>query len=224
MGLLRKAADLIYSVLTLGHSSFIPLFVRFQFARAAGFIASALPAVPVHFLLCAAYRRGYECRSALTVMFGLPLVVLSFLLPFLKLFGALDGASFADAGHGGHMGPDGFHTAGDGYVPADGHGVPVHHVNGYFRTTPGGGTTYVHPHVATNPDGIIENNLSYHGAHFQGAPLPGDTAPPPAAAGVHPPAMPYVDTAPGIVIEEGKTEGKQSGRKQHKSPKHPAGK
>ena len=224
MGLLRKAADLIYSVLTLGHSSFIPLFVRFQFARAAGFIASALPAVPVHFLLCAAYRRGYECRSALTVMFGLPLVVLSFLLPFLKLFGALDGASFADAGHGGHMGPDGFHTAGDGYVPADGHGVPVQHVNGYFRTTPGGGTTYVHPHVATNPDGIIENNLSYHGAHFQGAPLPGDTAPPPAAAGVHPPAMPYVDTAPGIVIEEGKTEGKQSGRKQHKSPKHPAGK
>ena len=72
-----------------------------------------------------------------------------------------------DGFHGTHgiQTTDGFHGTGEVPMPADGHPVPIHHVNGYFRSTPDGGTTYVQPHVATNPDGIVENNLSWHGPH-----------------------------------------------------------
>lgn len=133
------------------------------------------------------------------MLFGLPLVVISFLLPFLKILGAFDGATFTDAGHGGHMAPDGFHGTGDGYAPTGDHPVPVHHVNGYFRSTPDGGTAYVRPHVATNPDGILENNLSYHGPHP--APGPDGVPHPPAGAG-HTVPGPSVDTVPGLGKEE----------------------
>lgn len=153
----------------------------------------------VHLFLWMAYRKGYESRTALTVLFGLPLVVISFLLPFLKILGAFDGAAFSDTGHTGHMGGEGFHGTGEGYVPADGHPVPVHPVNGYIRSTPGGGTTYVHPHVATNPDGILENNLSYHGPHP--APVSAGVPHTPAGTG-HTVHGPNVDTVPGVGKEK----------------------
>ena len=54
----------------------------------------------------------------------------------------------------------------DGYVGDGVHGDAVqgeyHHVNGYLRHT-AHGTEYVRPHLQGNPDGIVENNLSYHG-------------------------------------------------------------
>ena len=194
-----ELVEACYRLVTLNHLFAMPWQLRHLLSYLALLLAAGLPVLLVHLLLWLSYRRGYESRSALTVLFGLPLVVISFLLPFLKILGAFEGAAFTDAGHAGHMGGDGFHGTGDGYVPADGHPVPVHHVNGYFRSTPSGGTAYVHPHVATNPDGILENNLSYHGPH----PTPGPDGVPHAPAGTgHPVHVPQVDTVPGIVKEK----------------------
>lgn len=206
-----ELVEACYKLVTLNHLFALPWQLRHFLAYPALLLAAGLPVLLVHLLLWLAYRRGYENRNALTVLFGLPLVVLSFLLPFLKILGAFDGAAFTDAGHTGHMGGDGFHgTHGiqttDGFhgtgevpMPADGHPVPIHHVNGYFRSTPDGGTTYVQPHVATNPDGIVENNLSWHGPHPAAGPE--GTPQAPSAAG-HPFHIPHVDTVPGVGKEK----------------------
>ena len=196
-----KLVEVCYRLLTLGHLIVPPWPLRQLLVYPTLLLAAGLPVLLVHLFLWMAYRKGYESRTALTVLFGLPLVVISFLLPFLKILGAFDGAAFSDTGHTGHMGGEGFHGTGEGYVPADGHPVPVHPVNGYIRSTPGGGTTYVHPHMATNPDGILENNLSYHGPH----PQPGPAYAPPAPAGAgHTVHGPNVDTVPGVRKEENK--------------------
>lgn len=204
-----ELVEACYKLVTLNHLFAMPWQLRHFLIYPALLLAAGLPVLLVHLLLRFSYGKGYESRSALTVLFGLPLVVISFLLPFLKILGAFDGAAFTDAGHTGHMGGDGFHGTdglhgthgfhgtGEVHMPADGHPVPVHHVNGYFRSTPDGGTTYVQPHVATNPDGIVENNLSYHGPHVQ--PGPGDA---PHAPASHPFQVPHVDTVPGIVKEK----------------------
>ena len=196
-----KLVEVCYRLLTLGHLIVPPWPLRQLLVYPTLLLAAGLPVLLVHLFLWMAYRKGYESRTALTVLFGLPLVVISFLLPFLKILGAFDGAAFSDTGHTGHMGGEGFHGTGEGYVPADGHPVPVHPVNGYIRSTPGGGTTYVHPHMATNPDGILENNLSYHGPHPQ--PGPADAPHAPAGAG-HTVHGPNVDTVPGVRKEENK--------------------
>lgn len=171
-----ELVEACYRVVTLGHLIPIPWWLLHFLSYLALLLAAGLPVLLVHLLLRFSYRKGYESRSALTVLFGLPLVVISFLLPFLKILGAFEGTAFTDAGHTGGdgvHGTDGFHGTGDG------HPVPVHHVNGYFRSSPDGGTTYVHPHVATNPDGILENNLSYHGPH----PMSGPEGTPPGPIG-----------------------------------------
>ena len=81
-------------------------------------------------------------------------------------FGAFDGAAFSNTGHTGHMGGEGFHgTQGRGLCPGRQPPGPSPSCERLFRSSSDGGTTYVHPHVATNPDGILENNLSYHGPH-----------------------------------------------------------
>lgn len=196
-----KLVEVCYRLLTLGHLIVPPWPLRQLLVYPTLLLAAGLPVLLVHLFLWMAYRKGYESRTAITVLFGLPLVVISFLLPFLKILGAFDGAAFSDTGHTGHMGGEGFHGTGEGYVPADGHPVPVHPVNGYIRSTPGGGTTYVHPHMATNPDGILENNLSYHGPHPQ--PGPADAPHAPAGAG-HTVHGPNVDTVPGVRKEENK--------------------
>ena len=200
-----KLVEVCYRLLTLGHLIVPPWPLRQLLVYPTLLLAAGLPVLLVHLFLWMAYRKGYESRNALTVLFGLPLVVISFLLPFLKILGAFEGAAFTDAGHTVHMGgdgvhgTDGFHGTGEGYAPADGHPVSVHPVNGYIRSTPGGGTTYVHPHVATNPDGILENNLSYHGPHSQ--PGPADAPHAPSGAG-HTVQGPNVDTVPGLGKKE----------------------
>ncbi len=193
-----ELVEACYRVVTLGHLIPIPWWLLHFLSYLALLLAAGLPVLLVHLLLRFSYRKGYESRSALTVLFGLPLVVISFLLPFLKILGAFEGTAFTDAGHTGGdgvHGTDGFHGTGDG------HPVPVHHVNGYFRSSPDGGTTYVHPHVATNPDGILENNLSYHGPHPMSGP---EGTPQVRSAAGHPFQGPNVDTVPGIGKEEKK--------------------
>lgn len=104
------------------------------------------------------------------IMGSIPLVILALLLPFLKA-AAVDGVAgdgfsgdvmhdggFAHdsvIGHDGMMGHDGVVRAPSGY----------HHVNGYTRIGADGQPEYVQGYIRSNPDGILENNLSYHVTH-----------------------------------------------------------
>lgn len=107
-----KLVEVCYRLLTLGHLIVPPWPLRQLLVYPTLLLAAGLPVLLVHLFLWMAYRKGYESRTALTVLFGLPLVVISFLLPFLKILGAFDGAAFSDTGHTGHMGGDGFHGTG----------------------------------------------------------------------------------------------------------------
>lgn len=118
-----------------------------------------------HWCLTKCYQKGYEARGALSIMVGVPLLILSFILPFLKVLTGLESGAFADHGGTFHGGDGHFHT-GD-FHGTDGHfhtgdNPGLHHVNGHFRSSPNG-PVYVHGHWQTNPDGVLENNLSYHG-------------------------------------------------------------
>jgi hypothetical protein len=116
-------------------------------------LGTLLPTALFHWCLTECYKKGYEVRGAVSIMVGVPLLILSFILPFLKVLTGLESGAFAD--HGGT-----FH-GGDGHIqPA--HDPGLHHVNGHFRSSPNG-PVYVHGHWQTNPDGVLENNLSYHG-------------------------------------------------------------
>ncbi len=102
------------------------------------------------------YRHGYSTGRALSIMGSIPLIIIAMILPFLKAAAAdgMIGGDMADGfAHDGAVGHDGFVKTPDGYQ----------HVNGYTRIAPDGHTEYVHDYVRTNPDGVVENNLSYHG-------------------------------------------------------------
>lgn len=126
---------------------------------------AALIAFVFQLLLYWLYRNGYSSSGALNIMGSIPLVIIALVLPFLK------------AAAGGVVSHEGLVKAPPGY----------HHVNGYTRIAPDGHTEYVHDYIRSNPDGILENNLSYHGNHpvvegmYQA--LPGEAAHVPASTG-----------------------------------------
>ncbi|WP_416828473.1 hypothetical protein [Ectobacillus polymachus] len=103
-------------------------------------IACGLGSVFLHFYMKVLYNHGYSASQALEIMGAVPVVLLALLLPFLKMFDFADLTLFH-----GHFSDGTTHVTGaQTEVPAAG----VHHVNSYMRTA---------------PDGIVENNLSYHG-------------------------------------------------------------
>ena len=63
---------------------------------------------------------------------------------------------------------DAYDLAHHGTPDSPGHDVSdapgIHHTHDYFRTGPDGSPQHVSGYDATNPDGIVENNFSYHGA------------------------------------------------------------
>ena len=91
-----ELVEACYRVVTLGHLIPMPWWLLHFLSYLALLLAAGLPVLLVHLLLRFSYRKGYESRSALTVLFGLPLVVISFLLPFLKILGVFEGAAFTD--------------------------------------------------------------------------------------------------------------------------------
>ncbi|MGG3563245.1 hypothetical protein ABES03_16770 [Neobacillus rhizosphaerae] len=131
------------------------------------------------------YQQGYTSSTALGIMGSAPLIIISFILPFLKMhiggdFFAHD-AAFTD-GHvvtsGDHVIPNGGHSS----DPAIANGSNLQHVQAHVRTAPDGDPTnnlsyhgpdakppnmqnlvQVHDYVRTDPDGVITNNLSYNG-------------------------------------------------------------
>jgi hypothetical protein len=136
--------------------------------------------VVLHSLLVWQYHKGYSTQRALGIMGSVPLIIIAFVLPFLKLhigFGEA-GPDFAHGGQG--VGPDGH------LVPAK--GGDLVHVKTYMRTVPDGDPTnnlsyhgpdakpvnpedlqIVKAHDRTMPDSDPTNNLSY-----AGGPSPGD--------------------------------------------------
>lgn len=107
-----------------------------------------LTALFFQMLLYWLYCNGYKSETALSIMGTIPLVIIALILPFLKVMhfdGMMGDAHTVDV------------TPHDNVIPPpDGY----HHVNGYWRTMPDGHTEYVHSYLRSNPDGIIENNLS----------------------------------------------------------------
>lgn len=131
----------------------IPFSLRDGILLAVQALGTLLPTALFHWCLTECYKKGYEVRGAASIMVGVPLLILSFILPFLKVLSGMESGAFAD--HGGT-----FH-GGDGHFQPT-HDPGLHHVNGHFRSSPNG-PVYVHGHWQTNPDGVLENNLSYHG-------------------------------------------------------------
>lgn len=145
-------------VLYTKHSPLLAQYVTACIQNFVFWLNISWPAVVLQIVLCWLYRRGYSASSAMAIMGSIPLVILAMLLPFLKVIGA-------DAVFDTHTGAMGAHDgmAQDPYVRAPGY----HQVHGYDRVEPNGQVQHVDPYIRSNPDGILENNLSYHGEHGQ---------------------------------------------------------
>ena len=121
-------------------------------ALLTGFVAAA----GFHLILTWLYTHQYTLERALPIMGVAPLLIILICLPFIKAFGGFDAiADAADtavdtAHHGGDI-----HGGSDAVTPAPG----TH----YYRTGADGTMHHVRGYEATNPDGIVTNNYSYHG-------------------------------------------------------------
>ncbi|MEK4711058.1 hypothetical protein [Bacillus sp. FSL R10-2780] len=106
-------------------------------------IVSVLGFIGIRATLIWLYGHSYSSYAALGIMGSVPLIIISFILPFLKM-----------------------HVGGDVYVAepgvVDGHAVTgetvVHSSEAHIAKG-----TNVQPYVRTAPDGDVTNNLSYHG-------------------------------------------------------------
>ncbi|MED0978158.1 hypothetical protein P4T48_01005 [Bacillus paramycoides] len=106
-------------------------------------IVPALGFIGIRATLIWLYGYNYSSDKALGIMGSVPLIIISFILPFLKM-----------------------HVGGDVYVAepgvVDGHAVTgetvVHSSDAHIAKG-----TNVQPYVRTAPDGDVTNNLSYHG-------------------------------------------------------------
>lgn len=125
-------------------------------ALLTGFVAAA----GFHLILTWLYTHQYTLERALPIMGVAPLLIILICLPFIKAFGGFDAiADAADtavdtAHHGGDI-----HGGSDAVTPAPG----THYTHDYYRTGAGGTMHHVRGYEATNPDGIVTNNYSYHG-------------------------------------------------------------
>ncbi|MFC0187273.1 hypothetical protein ACFFJY_03190 [Fictibacillus aquaticus] len=111
------------------------------------FIMACLAFFALKFILIWLYDHGYSSYAALGIMGSVPLIIISFILPFLKMHIGGDffmpEATVAE----GHATAHGGNATGDTYVKHT--GDPV--------------LQKVQSHVRTAPDGVLTNNLSYKG-------------------------------------------------------------
>lgn len=102
-----------------------------------------------HLGLKSLYKKGYSFRDASEIMAISPLLLISLILPILKLE-----IMFAD--------PIDV-TIADTQPLTESVNPNTHEVSGYTRISPDGNVQEVSGYIRTNPDGIVENNISYHG-------------------------------------------------------------
>lgn len=117
----------------------------------------------LHITLNWLYRNEYSAKSALSTMGSAPLIILLIIIPFIinAVGDLIDDVVSADSSIG-----DDFVSFRDSYdtIDLDGDGINdnIHNVKGHYRSTPSGGLTYVDPHMRTNPNSIVSDNISYH--------------------------------------------------------------
>ncbi len=139
-----------------------------------------------HFLLKGLYRLGYTLDIALPMMATMPLIILLLILPFVKTIDAFEGSGgdivsdSVETSHNGNI--DSVETSHNGNIDSVGEvrslynstsenidhinvdsNPGTHYTNDYYRMGSNGEIQHVRGYVATNPDGVLENNFSYKG-------------------------------------------------------------
>lgn len=149
-------------------------------------IGAGILAALFHLGLLWLYGKGYTAKAALGLMGSVPLFVVAFLLPFLKIAGAEGFFGEPAVFHDGAPG-DAVYGHGDSAMPHPApRGLPdtvapVHYVEPHVRMT-ADGPVQVQGHFQTNPDGILINNLGEQGfsikdGHYAAPELHGLTVP-----------------------------------------------
>ncbi len=146
-----------------------------------------------HLIMLWLYHNHYTLKRAMPIMGVAPLLIILLLMPFVKALDGFDSADTVDTTNAPMDSADTFDTvdspsnaydfAHHGAPDTPGHDVVdapgVHHTHDYFRSGPDGSLQHVSGYEATNPDGIVENNFSYHGGtvHEGSMDAPADAAP-----------------------------------------------
>jgi hypothetical protein len=115
-------------------SSIVPSIAKMSVFKLVSYQDTLFAFVMINILLLWLYSKNYNTRSALTIAGAFPLVLIGLIFS-LKALSTLE-----------------THSHGDHYYSHD--GIDHHYGDDY---------QYVKSYVRTNPDGIVENNLSYHG-------------------------------------------------------------
>ncbi len=125
-----------------------------------GLIHAAIVTFFFHRIMMWLYENGYTTKTALPIMGIAPLLIMLLFMPFIKAFDGFD-AGVDTAADTTVDTVDTVTPATDTPIAADNPGY--HHTSDYYRTAADGTVQHVRGYVATNPDGIVENNLSYKG-------------------------------------------------------------
>lgn len=136
----------------------IAWILPFDHTMVSAFLALAATVI-LNSIMISLYKRRYTPASAVSIMVSCPLLIILLCLPFLHALDAFEGTDSGDLGDVGHdtVNPDVHAVQSDNVIPNPG----VHQVHDYFRAD----GTHVRGYLSTNPDGILENNFSYHGQH-----------------------------------------------------------
>ena len=118
-----------------------------------------LSIIIIHYFLFSLYKKGYVVKNAIILMLEFPVLII--LLVF-SVCGIFDGHLFDKPVNDFH--------ASNGHMPnnhfTDPHfsDNPGHHdVHAYVRQGANGDMQFVKAHIRSNPDEVIENNISYRG-------------------------------------------------------------
>lgn len=111
-------------------------------------------AIVLHLLLVSLYKKGYQLKNAIILMLEFPVLII---LLVIAVAGVFDGHLFDE--------PVNDHAPGDmHYTDAHHYSEPgTHQVEGYYRMGSHGEMQFVNGYTRTNPDGMLENNISYKG-------------------------------------------------------------
>lgn len=126
-----------------------------------GLINAAIITFLFHRIMVWLYENGYTTRTALPIMGIAPLLIMLLFMPFIKAFDGFDvGADTVDTVDTVDAVDPTTHAT---ETPISTDNPGYHHTSDYYRTAADGSVQHVRGYVATNPDGIVENNLSYRG-------------------------------------------------------------
>lgn len=161
--MIRQIGNFLFDLIPI-HKVLFDLNVSYSAIQLiTALIIGLLSGLILHITLNWLYKNKYSAHSALSVMGSAPLIIILILLPFIisAIGTIIDDMMSVGSGMG-----DDFIAFREDFdtVDLDGDGINdhVHHVKGHYRTTPSGDVTYVDPHIRTNPNATITDNISFH--------------------------------------------------------------